>query len=85
MPEEIITAVSEYEDPDRDHDGPPDLTDVLQVSWMLAVFRQWPESIELNLQGVSACTRLRMDLNAYEKLMTECDGEVEALRQALGM
>jgi HD-like signal output (HDOD) protein len=85
MPEEIITAVSEYEDPDRDHDGPPDLTDVLQVSWMLAVFRQWPESIELNLQGISACTRLRMDLPAYEKLMGECDGEVEALRQALGM
>jgi HD-like signal output (HDOD) protein len=86
MPAEIVTAVSEYEDHDREHEGGPDLTDVLQVSWMLTVFGQWPESLELNLQSVSAaCVRLRMDLAAYQQLMSECESEVEALRQALGM
>jgi HD-like signal output (HDOD) protein len=85
MPAEIIAAVSEFEDHEREHDGPADLTDVLTVSSLLAVFRQWPESIELNLQGVKACERMQMDLPAYQRLISESDSEFEALRQALGM
>ena len=85
MPPEIVTAVSEFEDHARQHDGAPDLTDVLTIGAMLAVFKQWPESIELNLQDVSACARMQMDQPAYERLISESDSEFEALRQALGM
>jgi len=85
MPAEIVTAVSEFEDHSREHDGPPDLTDVLTVSSLLAIFKQWPDSIELNLQDVTACAHLQMDMPAYEKLIAESDSEIEALRQALGM
>lgn len=85
MPAEIVAAVSEFEDHEREHAGPADLTDVLTVSALLAVFRQWPESIALNLQGVRACDRFQMDLSAYEQLITESDSEFEALQQALGM
>jgi HD-like signal output (HDOD) protein len=85
MPPEIVTAVSEYEDFTREHTGPADLTDVLTVSSLLAVYKQWPESIELNLQDVSACERMRMDMPAYEKLIAECDSEIDTLRQALGI
>jgi len=85
MPAEIVTAVSEFEDHEREHEGPPDLTDVLTVGSLLAVYRQWPDSIELNLQDVRACARMHMDLPAYEQLIAESDSEFEALRQALGM
>jgi HD-like signal output (HDOD) protein len=85
MPPEIVTAVSEFHDHEREHDGAPDLTDVLTVSELLAVYRQWPESLELNLQGVRACARFQIDLAGYQQLITESDGEFEALRQALGM
>jgi len=85
MPAEIVTAVSEFEDHTREHDGPPDLTDVLTVSSLLAVYKQWPESIELNLQDVRACARMHMDLAAYERLITESENELDALRHALGM
>jgi HD-like signal output (HDOD) protein len=85
MPPEIVVAVSEFEEHEREHEGPPDLTDVLTVSSLLAVFRQWPDSIELNLQGVRACQRMHMDLPAYRQLISESDSEFEALRQALGM
>jgi len=36
MPPEIIAAVSEFEDHEREHEGPADLTDVLTVSAQLA-------------------------------------------------
>jgi HD-like signal output (HDOD) protein len=85
MPAEIVTAVSEYEDPEREHAGPADLTDVLTVGSWLVVFKDSPESIELNLQDVRACKRLKMDLAAYQRLISESQSEVEALRQALGM
>ncbi|HYL72122.1 MAG TPA: HDOD domain-containing protein [Steroidobacteraceae bacterium] len=85
MPAEIVTAVSEFEDHGREHDGPVDLTDVLTVSSMLAVFKQWPAEIELNLQDVRACARMHMDMAAYERLISESDTELDALHQALGM
>jgi HD-like signal output (HDOD) protein len=85
MPGEIVTAVSEYEDSEREHAGPADLTDVLTVSSWLVIFKDSPESMELNLQDVRACKRLKMDLPSYQKLLEESRTEVEALRQALGM
>ena len=85
MPAEIVNAVSEFEDLEREHEGPADLTDVLTLSSLLAVFRQWPESLELNLQGVRACERVHMDLNDCQQLISESDSEFEALRKALGM
>jgi HD-like signal output (HDOD) protein len=85
MPAEIVTAVSEFEDSEREHDGPADLTDVLTVSSWLVIFKDSPESMELNLQDVRACARLNLDLSNYQRLLSESETEIEALRQALGM
>jgi len=85
MADEIVTAVSEYEDHEREHEGPVDLVDVLTVGHQLAVFKEWPESIELNLQNVTACMRLHMDQAGYLKLIEESESEIAALRSALGM
>ena len=68
MAEEIVDAVGEFEDIGRTHSGPSDLTDVLTVGYLLATYHEHPESVELNMQGVTACARMNLDQDAYEKL-----------------
>lgn len=84
MADEIVQAVSEFEDLQRTHAGPTDLTDVLTVGQLLATYREYPESIELNMQGVAACARMQLDRAGYEKLLKESAEEIAAIQQALG-
>jgi HD-like signal output (HDOD) protein len=85
MAEEIVNAVSEYEDMERAHSGPVDLTDVLTVGNLLAAFREHPDSLEINMHDVAACKRMNIDRATYEKLIDESESEIDALRQALGV
>jgi|HubBroStandDraft_3_1064219.scaffolds.fasta_scaffold131684_2 HD-like signal output (HDOD) protein len=85
MAEEIVNAVSEYEDMERVHSGPVDLTDVLTVGNLLAAFKEHPESLEINMHDVAACKRMNIDRASYEKLIDESETEIDALRQALGV
>lgn len=85
MAEEIVAAVSDYEDLERKNAGAPDLTDVLTVSQLLSAFKEHPETLELNMHDVAACRRLRIDSNSYQKLIEECEHEITALRDALGV
>lgn len=85
MADEIVQAVSDYEDFEREHDGPPDLTDVLTVGHLLAVFKDHPETLELNMHDVAACRRVRLTRESYEKLIDESEHEIAALQQALGV
>jgi HD-like signal output (HDOD) protein len=84
MAEEIVEAVANYEDIDRSHIGPTDLTDVLSVGYLLASYREHPESIELNMQGVAACTRMQLDRDGYDRLIKESGDEIAAIQSALG-
>jgi HD-like signal output (HDOD) protein len=84
MPEEIVAAVSDCEDLERQHSGPADLTDVLTLAHLLIACREHPEAIELNLQGVAAVKRLRLAPDAYAQLLQESAEEFAAMRQALG-
>ena len=85
MAEEIVAAVNEYEDLERSHTGPVDLTDVLTVGNLLAAFKEHPETIEINMHDVAACKRMNIDRATYEKLIDESESEIDALRQALGV
>ena len=85
MAEEIVNAVSDYEDMERAHSGPVDLTDVLTVGNLLAAFKEHPESLEINMHDVAACKRMNIDRASYEKLLDESETEIDALRQALGV
>ena len=85
MAEEIVNAVSDYEDMERAHSGPVDLTDVLTVGNLLASFKEHPESLEINMHDVAACKRMNIDRATYEKLIDESESEIDALRQALGV
>jgi HD-like signal output (HDOD) protein len=82
--EEIVDAVGNYEDIGRTHSGFTDLTDVLTVGYLLASYRDHPESIELNMEGVAACTRMQLDRAGYEKLLKESGEEIAAIQAALG-
>jgi len=85
IPEDIVTAIEGHEDTMREHDGPPDLTDVLTVGALLATFHAYPETLELNLQGVRACERMRLDRKALETLVSESEKDVASMRQMLGL
>lgn len=84
MAEEVVEAVSNYEDLEREHSGPVDLTDVITVGYLLAAFKEHPETIELNMHDVAACKRMKIDRAAYEQLIDESEHEIDALRAALG-
>jgi hypothetical protein len=84
MAEDIVLAVAEFEDLDREHRGPPDLSDVLTVGYLLSSYRDYPETVELNMQGVSASRRLQLDSAAYAKLLNESSEEIAAVQVALG-
>lgn len=84
MAEEIVDAVASYEDIGRAHTGPTDLTDVLTVGYLLSSYRDHPDSIELNMQGVAAFTRMQLDRAGYEKLLQESGDEIRAVESALG-
>jgi len=85
MAEEIVAAVSGYETFERENAGRVDLTDVLTVGYLLASFREHPETIELNMHDVAACKRMGIDQASYAKLIDESEHEIDALRQALGV
>jgi HD-like signal output (HDOD) protein len=84
MAEEIVDAVGNYEDIGRSHSGATDLTDVLTVGYLIASYRDHPESIELNMEGVAACSRMQLDRPAYDRLIKESAEEVAAIQAALG-
>jgi HD-like signal output (HDOD) protein len=84
MADEIVDAVANFEDIGRTHIGPTDLTDVLTVGYLMASYREHPESVELNMQGVAACSRMQLDRDGYDKLIQESGEEIAAIESALG-
>ncbi|HEY6482505.1 MAG TPA: HDOD domain-containing protein [Steroidobacteraceae bacterium] len=84
MTSEIVDAVSNFEDLERVHNGPVDLTDVLTIGNLLAAFQDHPDTIELNLHNVSAFKRMQIDRAAYDELIGESQSAINDLMQALG-
>jgi HD-like signal output (HDOD) protein len=84
MPEEIVIAVNEFEDLDRDHAGPADLSDMLTIACLLVRLKDHPEEIDLELQGVGAAKRLQLRPDACWQLLKESAGEIAIMQQALG-
>ncbi len=85
IPAEIVSAVRDHEDFAREHDGPPDLADVLTIGSLLATFHQYPDTLELNMQGVRAAERFALVRAALDQLIAESSGEVQQVRQTLGL
>ncbi len=82
--DDVVAAVHLHEDLEYMHDGPADLTDVLLIANLLVTYREYPQDIELNLQGVTAAQRIQLDDTRFKQLLTESSSEIEALCSALG-
>jgi HD-like signal output (HDOD) protein len=81
--EEVVSAVAEFENYPRQHDGPVDLTDVLSVAYLVASYMDHPDSLELNMADVGICRRLDLTRADYETIISASREQIAALREAL--
>jgi len=84
FPTEVVDAIQQHEDCQRDHEGPPDLTDVLTASVVMASYVGRPDDLELQLRDVTAFRHLDLDADHCRGLLTASGDEIAQLRQALG-
>lgn len=82
--DEIIQAVGEHEQMDRDARGPVTLVDILQAATVLAVTADEESALDSAMDMSKACLRLGLNREAYAKILQESEGEIAALRAALG-
>jgi HD-like signal output (HDOD) protein len=84
MAEEVVTAVVACENPEREHEGATDLTDVLAVGSALAVLGPDPRGEEMLFLGSPAARRMKLDGNSCGAALLESHQDISSLRQALG-
>jgi len=82
--DEIVQAVHESENIDRETRGAPMLADVLVVATMLADLNGDLSVLKAQTQCSKTLQRLRLDFNACEAFLKESANEIAALRDALG-
>ena len=81
---EIVEAVHQFEDRNRDLRGPGSLTDVLAAGHVFASFKDEPDLLYANLQQLSIDHRLGLDRAVMQKIQVESATEIHTLREALG-
>ena len=82
--DEIVQAVHESENLERDSRGTPGLADVLVVGTLLADLNGDSSALAAQVQCAKPLQRLRLDQQACERFLAESAQEVMALRDALG-
>jgi HD-like signal output (HDOD) protein len=82
--ESMAQAVGEQSDFSRTEDGPPDLSDVVAVSILMASHLADIPGLNVALHGLAAAKRLGLDEEKTAAVMRESAAEVAALSQALG-
>jgi HD-like signal output (HDOD) protein len=82
--DEIVQAVHESENMERESRGAPGLADVLVVGTLLAEINGDPTALAAQVQCAKPLQRLRLDELACERFLAESSQEVTTLRDALG-
>ena len=82
--DEIVQAVHESENLEREARGTPALPDVLVVGTLLADLNGDASALAAQVQCAKPLQRLRLDQQACERFLAESAQEVNALRDALG-
>jgi HD-like signal output (HDOD) protein len=82
--ESMAQAVGDQSDFSRTEDGPPDLSDVIAVSILMASHIADVPGLEVALHGLAAAKRLGLNEEKTAAVMRESAAEVAALSQALG-
>ncbi len=82
--DEVVQAVHESENPERDARGTLNLTDVLVVGTLLAEHHNQPKALQAQVHCAKPLQRLKLDASACEALIAESALAMESLREALG-
>ena len=83
MADEIVQAVQESENYERESRGPATLADVLMAGTLLADLDD-PQNLRARLESAKPLQRLQLTVAACERLLEESAQEIAALREALG-
>jgi HD-like signal output (HDOD) protein len=84
MADDIVQAVHDSENFDREPRGTPALADVLVVAGILADLQGEPEVLKAQTECSKPLQRLHLDYEACEVFLKESAAEIAALRDALG-
>ena len=82
--DDLIEAIHGFEDPERVGRGPLALGDVLAVGDLVASFREKPDLLEIKLEECAPARRLGITRESIQQVLTDCNAEMNALREALG-
>jgi HD-like signal output (HDOD) protein len=82
--DDLVEAIHGYEDPERIGRGPLSLGDVLAVADIVASLREKPDLLEAKLAEVASASRLGIGAQTLEKILQDCNAEMNALKEALG-
>jgi HD-like signal output (HDOD) protein len=84
MPEDIVAAVYEFENPQRELRGSVQLTDVLAIASLLSAYQRSPERLEIDPQVLNSASRLKITRDDCEHILRDSQAEVAELLTMLG-
>ncbi|MBK6599779.1 MAG: HDOD domain-containing protein [Proteobacteria bacterium] len=84
MADDVVIAVHECEDDDRERSEVPTLTDVLALARLVESLPGDPISLELGLYDSVDAKRLQVDATNCTAVMAESAEQIESLQRALG-
>src|SRR5882724_275517 len=82
--DEIVQAVHESENFERESRGPLGLVDVLVVGTILAEHHDQPRALQAQVHCAKPLQKLKLDAAACEAFIAESAADIESLREALG-
>ena len=85
LPDAIVSAVSEHEDPEREQRGVITLTDVLAVASLLANFSGENDIAQCAAPLLKPMKRMQLELDQCTQVLKESAEEVAALQATLGV
>ena len=84
FPEEVSTSVAKYQEAEREHEGPTDLTDILIVAHLIGAFLRQDSDAELQLENIPAAKNLAISAGELGGVLQQAEEQISALRSALG-
>ncbi len=84
FPEEVSGSVAKYQEVEREHEGPTDLTDILIVAHLIGAFLRQDSDAELQLENIPATQHLSISAAEIGGVLQQAEEQIAALRSALG-
>jgi HD-like signal output (HDOD) protein len=79
----VVIAVDEHNDLSREHPGPLDLADMVQVANILSEMMDSTSAGKLDLDGIAACRRMNLNAEISVSIIQKSAQLVRSLSQAL--